>query len=159
MEEDRWLERNKEVSVYYGQELPQRWKWKHIRIQFYRDKNGNLLVEEEEITNRWQEYFEELLNVDPIENNNEEVANIVHPCVNVDPASDQITEDEIISTLRAMSNGKAGGEDELSVEIVKWAGPQVNLQHSIYWRKDSRRLVTGCNLCHLQKERSEDRLR
>ena len=43
------------------------------------DKNGNLLVEEKEITNRWKEYFEELLNVDPIEQNNIDEAIIVHP--------------------------------------------------------------------------------
>ena len=61
------------------------------------DKNGNLLVEEEEITNRWKEYFEELLNVDPFEQNNIDEAIIVHPIEDVGPAADQITEDEITS--------------------------------------------------------------
>ena len=94
------------------------------------DKNGNLLVEQEDITNRWRECFEELLNVDPIEQNNIDEAIIVHPVGNVGPAADQITEDEITSALRAMIDGKAAGEDDLSIEIVKCAGPQ-----AITWLK------------------------
>ena len=94
------------------------------------DKNGNLLVEQEDITNRWRECFEELLNVDPIEQNNIDEAIIVHPVGDVGPAADQITEDEITSALRAMIDGKAAGEDDLSIEIVKCAGPQ-----AITWLK------------------------
>ena len=62
------------------------------------------------------------LYVDPIEHNNEDEANIVHTSVDVDSATDLITEDELTSALRAMSNGKAAGEDELFIEIVKLHG-------------------------------------
>ena len=47
----------------------------------------------------------------------------MHPAVDVDPAADQITEDEMTSALRDMSNRKAVGKDELSIDIVKCAGP------------------------------------
>jgi hypothetical protein len=42
------------------------------RADFCRDKEGNLLGGEEEIKDRWKEYFEELLNMKGVENEGEE---------------------------------------------------------------------------------------
>ena len=83
------------------------------------DKDGNLLTEEDQIADRWREYFQELLNVETgAEDLLEEVDCSGGEHVN-------ITIGEVKRALEEMKAGKAAGEDGIVAEIYKAGGPRV----------------------------------
>jgi hypothetical protein len=92
------------------------------RTRSIKDKNGNLLLEDEDVADRWKEYFSELLNVED-ENGNEIDDEREFDEINVDQHEDAITEVEVKKALENMKDGKAAGEDELLSEVIKAGGP------------------------------------
>ena len=91
-----------------------------------KDKNGNLLVEQEAITARWQEYFNELLNVRSDAEEEEVEDDNLEEFVN--DQNEDITEEELKEAIARMRKGKAVGEDGLPVEIMAAAGEEAR-QH------------------------------
>ena len=86
------------------------------RTNLVKDKDGKMLINEEEIKERWKEYFSELLNrPDPRNPLEDQEAN--HEAL-VD-----ITEDEIIAAIKHLKNNKAAGVDNICAELLKNGGP------------------------------------
>ena len=85
-----------------------------------KDKNGEMLAEERDILNRWQEYFKELYNVDratvtaavPYAHGNE--SDLPGP-----------TLEEVKEAIDNMKNYKSPGEDGITAELLKNCGEQV----------------------------------
>ena len=85
-----------------------------------KDKEDNLLVDPEKISERWREYFEDLLNPErSIDDNNEQD---IDKSLEENQEEWPITEQELQTAMRAMKNGKAMREDGIPVELVKVAG-------------------------------------
>ena len=81
-----------------------------------KDKGGNLITEGLARRKRWKEHFEEILNR-PIPD--DPVTDVeIDPIIN-EISTDPITEAEIRTALRKMKNGKAGGKDEITAELLK----------------------------------------
>ena len=81
-----------------------------------KDKAGNLLTDDKGRKQRWKEHFEEVLNrptpSNPVENN-------VNDPVIEDISTDYITKAEICEAIKKIKNGKAGGKDEITGELLK----------------------------------------
>ena len=81
-----------------------------------KDKCGNLLTEGLARKERWKEHFEEILNR-PIPD--DPVTDVeMDPIIN-EISPDPITKAENRTALRKMKNGKAGGKDEITAELLK----------------------------------------
>lgn len=90
------------------------------RLNICRDINENVLEEEKNILQRWREHFQLTLNVDtPSEEEDQDNQ------VNDRTFSENVTDDfapemgEIWEIIRKMKNGRAGGEDDIVIELIK----------------------------------------
>ena len=82
--------------------------------------DGNLLTEDSERRRRWQEQFEEILNRPIPDNPVSNKPNEHDEQVLEDISTDCISKAEIIrAAIRKMRNGKSGGKDEITVELLK----------------------------------------
>ena len=89
------------------------------RSNMVRDKNGNMLVNEEQIKDRWKEYFSELLNrPDPEE-----------PVENVEEMNEEEvqgwTDIEVRAAINRLKNHKAAGTDGIVAELLKHGGNEL----------------------------------
>ena len=90
-----------------------------------KDKNGNLLFDEQEIQNRWQEYIGELYD-DP----ERTTPKIVFQTPLTGP---DITKDEILHALGQMSKRKATGPDEIPTEVLEALGDTaIDMLHKLF---------------------------
>ena len=84
-----------------------------------KDKNGNILSSEEDCKKRWKEHFEEILNrpipVNPINNNDD--GDLIEPIENI--RIDYISKEEITKAVKSLKNGKSGGRDGITAELLK----------------------------------------
>ena len=83
-----------------------------------KDQNGQLLVQWEDIADRWREYFVNLLNGQrntPFDRDPDLEAD-------VEEMIEDITDAELLEAMARMKRGKATGDDHLPVEIVNAAG-------------------------------------
>ena len=82
--------------------------------RYVKDENGNIVVEEVEITDRWRRYFNDLLNE---ENGHtlEEVEKVEGPVLGVQAA-------EVEMALNKMKIGKAPGPSGVTSDLLKYAG-------------------------------------
>ena len=83
----------------------------HAKMGTIKDRNGMDLTEAEDIKNRWQEYMEELYKKDLHDPDN-------HDGVITDLELD-ILECEVRWALESITTSKAGGGDEIPVELVQ----------------------------------------
>ena len=110
---------------------------KRKAINTVKDKHGNLLTEDSARKNRWREHFEEILNRpvpdDPII---EEVDDTVIEDISID----FISKDEIRTAFKRMKNGRFGGKDEITAELLKAdINTAVDWLHNIFktiWDKE-----------------------
>lgn len=94
---------------------------KEFKLQTIKAKDKKVLVEEEEIVNRWKEYFEELLNKEDTEGTEDE-GDI--ELSNELPQNHEslITRKELDIALRKIKPAKAPGVDEVAPEFIKYLG-------------------------------------
>ncbi len=85
-----------------------------------KNKNGELLVEPEKIAERWKEYFQELLNV---EENIQEERNEGGE-EREEGNHQEISIEEVKKELKRMKDGKAAGDGDLPIEIIKAGGEE-----------------------------------
>ena len=80
-----------------------------------KDKNGATLTKLEEQLGRWQEHFQEVLNRPPPTN-----PPILEPGPTLNIEVGDITEAEVVTAIRHLKNGKAGGIDNIPPEALKF---------------------------------------
>ncbi|XP_076036006.1 uncharacterized protein LOC143021968 [Oratosquilla oratoria] len=83
-----------------------------------KDENGVMLVETDQITERWKNSFENLLNAgqENIELQEENQMEFL------EGENDEITVAEVQAAIQRMKNGKAYGEDVMHIEFIKAMG-------------------------------------
>ena len=85
--------------------------------QIIKDKTGNKLSSQDEKLKRWKEHFEEVLNRPepeiPIE------ANLDYQIEEIEIDTGPIKKEEILKALKRLKNGKSGGIDGITAEILK----------------------------------------
>jgi exonuclease III len=82
------------------------------RLVFVKDQQEKVLTEDGDIKNRWQQYFDGLLNT---KNNKEELEN----AEKTEGPIREVTLEEVKRQLDKMANNKATGPDELPIEVIK----------------------------------------
>ncbi|XP_008486482.1 uncharacterized protein LOC103523195, partial [Diaphorina citri] len=96
---------------------------KECPLKFVKDKEGNLLTREEEIMERWRQYFAELL-----DNSSTAVTPGTETTQNsereqTDPNTEyNITLSELHAAIKKMKLGKAPGADNITPEMIKYMG-------------------------------------
>ena len=85
------------------------------RTDSVRSKEGILLTKEEEVKKRWKEHFAEVLNRPPptLTKLESEV------CEPLEIDTGPVTHAEIRTAIKQMKNGKAGGVDGVTTELMK----------------------------------------
>ena len=79
--------------------------------------NGELLVSEEQVSNKWREYFEKLLNKEN-EWNDEQSAEYV------EGPADMMSKEEVRQAIQDLNMRKATGSSGVTGEMIKAAGEQ-----------------------------------
>src|SRR5678816_1367925 len=79
------------------------------------NKEGETLVEEEEVLERWREYFEELLRFEVEEVQMEREREVVEE----GERTEGILLEEIREPIKTLRNGKSPGTDGLNAELYK----------------------------------------
>jgi len=96
------------------------------RTNFITDINGHIISDPSEIVNKFQEYFEELLNNKNSRfgnNNNEKYKEIVYHTAEPELPAPNIEEIGII--IKSLKNNKSPGEDNINPELLKIAGKEI----------------------------------
>ena len=84
-----------------------------------KDKDGNVLTEEEKIKNRWKENYADLYNMPGPSD-----TSIIHtiPSTQTDDVEPDILKEEVATALKHLKEGKAAGFDGISAEELKTTG-------------------------------------
>ena len=90
--------------------------------KYVKDKKGDIRVNENEITDRWKEYFMVLLN-------EQKDYKINETAKTQGPLRRKITEVEIETALKGRSKGKAAGPSGLTSELLQAAGNKIIKNH------------------------------
>jgi hypothetical protein len=80
-----------------------------------KDKQGNKLTNENEVSDRWKEYFNEILNQEEPDTDIGDLEE--QPALNIDIAKP--TKEEIKKAINAMSKNKAPGIDEIQADLLQ----------------------------------------
>lgn len=91
-----------------------------------KNREGTLLTNQEEITHRWKEHFQDLLNLDGETNAN--VLNEIIPQPRKQELDNEITMEELESAIKSMSSEKAPGLDGLPAEVYKYSGQDIKVK-------------------------------
>lgn len=103
---------------------------------FVKDKDGNIITNEEMVAKRWAEYFTELLNAeDP-----PDLLQFNYPDT-VDFDVPPPTLEEVQETITKLKNNKACGEDLIHSELIKYGGNELvyRVKHllEIIWEQET----------------------
>ncbi|XP_072018555.1 uncharacterized protein [Amphiura filiformis] len=92
-----------------------------------KDKSGNILTEQSARRTRWREHFEEVLNrplpTNPVSEELNDQVTVIE-----DISDKHISKAEIRTAIRKMKNGKSGGKDEITAELLK-----VDIDTTVDW--------------------------
>ncbi|XP_065654616.1 uncharacterized protein LOC136081243 [Hydra vulgaris] len=86
------------------------------QVRMIKDKDGNVLSNEESVLGRWKEYFEELINQENGREGRLEEIEVVNQEV------PQVSKEEVRAAIRRIKCGKAIGPDDIPVEACKCLG-------------------------------------
>ena len=86
------------------------------QVRMMKDKDGNVMTDEESVLRMWKEYYMGLMN----EENERERREIDGERVNLEVES--VSKEEVIENMQRMKNGKAVGPDDIPVEVWKCLG-------------------------------------
>lgn len=94
-------------------------KDKHCTLRQVRAKDGSIIIEENEIIERWKDYFRELLNPDEHDNktDDEEIK-----YTDEEEEGNNIRIEEVITAVNYLKKGKAAGHDKINAEMLKNLG-------------------------------------
>ncbi|KAL4098323.1 hypothetical protein QTP88_022957 [Uroleucon formosanum] len=96
------------------------------RTNIISDNSGNLISDPSEIVNKFQEFFEELLNNKNNRigsNNDEKYQELVYHTAEPELLAPNIEEIEII--IKSLKNNKSPGDDNINSELLKIAGREI----------------------------------
>ena len=83
-----------------------------------KNKVGKILLNEEDQTKRWIEYFKEALNR-PIPNNTYDLSEETLTTLNI--RIDKIKTTEVTAAIKCLKNNKTGGTNGIPVEFMKYS--------------------------------------
>ena len=86
------------------------------QVRMMKDKDGNVVTDEESVLRMWKEYYMGLMN----EENERERREIDGERVNLEVES--VSKEEVMENMQRMKNGKAVGPDDIPVEVWKCLG-------------------------------------
>ena len=86
------------------------------QVRMMKDKDGNVMTDEESVLRMWKEYYMGLMN----EENERERREIDAERVNLEVES--VSKEEVMENMQRMKNGKAVGPDDIPVEVWKCLG-------------------------------------
>lgn len=92
------------------------------RLNLCIDENGNTLTEEKEILERWKEHFQATLNIGST-SEEEDYETLSSEDETEIPAPSL---EEVVKIISKMKNGKAGGEDNITVELIRFGGLELH---------------------------------
>ena len=99
-----------------------------------KDKSGNLITEDTARKKRWREHFEGVLNRpvpdNPVSDNINDRDNVIDNVIE-DISTNRISKAEIRSAINRLKNGKSGGKDEITAELLK-----VDIDTTVNWLAD-----------------------
>ena len=111
------LEENGAKNLYKLAKTRKRRSLDIDRMKFVKNGNGDILSQDEDIKQRWQEYFDELLNTRNKRDELGEADAVEGPIA-------EVTQEEVKKQMEKMKTGKATGPDAFPIEIVKRLGDE-----------------------------------
>jgi hypothetical protein len=90
------------------------------RTTFCRNKNGDLIGGEQQVLDRWTEYFEDLLSNKMMQLTNNETVYFGPELHTPEP-----TTTEVNDTIRKMKDNRAPGEDAITAKLIKKGGKRL----------------------------------
>ena len=120
--------REGEKRVYRIAKARQREQEETANIDIIKDKEGKMLFDEDKISLRWAEYFEELLNV---ENTREELTEMYKG------PEKGIEVEKVRKAMSGMKSNKAPGVSEVSIDMLRAGG-----EECLIWMSDLRYVYT-----------------
>lgn len=146
--------RNREIRNFY-QGVKKVKKGYQPRTTFCKDKDGNLVGTKEKITERWAEYFQELLSTQQINSENRYVEQIYREEENL--SNEVPKEEEILEVIRGLKNNRSAGEDGNQAEMIKYGGRKlhemiVKLIQEIWKNEDMPKSWRVALICPIHKK-------
>ena len=101
------------------------------RLMMVKDKEGRLLVNQEEVKERWKQYFSDLLNRPSPDHPIEELEPELMDQMDID----DISEEEVRRAIKGMKNNKAAGVDGILAEMIKYGGGRMEEEMTTLYKK------------------------
>lgn len=84
-----------------------------------KNKDGDIIVDQGKVMDRWRSYFDDLLNVGEVQLDSETNRDIGMTC---EDDGAKIRREEVRCVIRNLKNGKAAGSDDIRAEMIKNSG-------------------------------------
>jgi hypothetical protein len=105
------------------------------RTTFCRNTNGDLIGGEQQVLDRWTEYFEDIVSNKIMQSTNNETV-----CFGPELHIPEPTTTEVYDTVRKMKDNRAPGEDAITAELIKKGRKRLwkNIHQLIvsFWNKE-----------------------